>query len=47
MQINGMHFSLSISIVPPNQSVIQSDDSQPRQDDESSPVEHTNGMYNT
>ena len=47
MQINGMHFSLSISTVPTNQSVMQSDDSQPRQDDESSPVEHTNGLYNT
>ena len=47
MQINGIHFPLSISIVPINQSVMQSDDNQPRQDDESSPVEHTNGMYST
>ena len=47
MQMNSMHFSLSISIVPTNQSVMQSDDNQPRQDDESSPVEHTNGLYNT
>ena len=47
MQINGMHFPLSISIVPTNQSVIQSDDNQPRQGDESSPLEHINGLYNT
>ena len=40
-------FPLSKSIVPINQSVMQSDDDQPRQDDESSPVEHTNGLYNT
>ena len=39
-----MHFPLSISIVP---TVMQSDDNQPRQDDESSPVEHTNGLYST
>ena len=47
MQINGIHFPLSILIVPTNQSVMQSDDNQPRQDDESNPVEHTNGLYNT
>ena len=47
MQISGMHFPLSISIVPTNQSVMQSDDNHPRQDDESNPVEHTNGLYNT
>ena len=45
MQINGMHFPLSKSVVPTNQSVMQSDDSQPRQDDESSPLEHTNGLF--
>ena len=42
-----MHFPLSIWIVLTNQSVIQSDDSQPKQDDESGPVEHTNGLYST
>ena len=47
MQINGIHFPLSISVVPINQSVMQSDDDQLRQDDESSPVEHTNGLYST
>ena len=47
MQINDIHFPLSISIVQTNQSIMQSDDNQPRQDDESSPVEHTNGLYNT
>ena len=45
MQINGIHFALSISIVPTNQSVVQSDDNQSRQDDKSGPVEHTNGLY--
>ena len=47
MQINGIHFPLSISIVPTYQSVMQSDDNHPRQDDKSRPMEHTNGLYNT
>ena len=37
-----------IITVPTSQSevtVIQSDDNQPRQDDESSPVENTKGLY--
>ena len=39
-----MQFPLLISIVP---TVMHSDDIQPRQDDESSPVEHTNGLCST
>ena len=35
-----------MSIDSANQLIMQSDDNQPRQDDESSPVEHTNGLYN-
>ena len=49
MKINGMHCTSTfpLSVVPTSQSevtVIQSDDNQPRQHDESSQVEHRNGF---
>ena len=43
-----IHLHFPLSVVPTSQSevtVMQSDDNQPKQDDESSQVEHTNGLY--
>ena len=40
---NCNHYTVPTS--PSEVTVMQSDDNQPRQDDESSQVEHTNGLY--
>ena len=51
MKINGrqhthiLHFPLSVVLKSQSKvTVMQSDDNQPRQDDENSQVEHTNGL---